>query len=312
MSQAPGKVVYFGGVWRDTENPTPFDRDALEASKACDFGHWSDESHLRASSIGVCQLDFKEKSGIAHAEVKMPEHQLGAYLHDVGSRRPGRIQYSERALSSTLSHELRHAWQHLCLPVSLRNPDSPQGVVLLQRWLEADARAVAFASVVQAVSVLEKSAYTDALVATLDDHPKQVLEYSFDTLNKMAESPPALKQAMRQVFDGWLSLHVPQAQCYTEQTEETLRRASTSRARKAFYKAFNGGRERVHCFTRAEMDPGYPRALAAELGKVEGMGNYLTETQGASFDSGFYARISDFRLERQVKAIQARIRGMRT
>lgn len=72
----------------------------------------------------------------------------------------------------------------------------------------------------------------------------------------------------------------------------------------------SGGHGIMPVYTRESLDPEYPQKLAEALGFLGDKmgGNYLTETSGPAFNSDFYTRVCNYRLERSVARIAEKLR----
>lgn len=266
---------------------------------------------LRRGGLGAFLADFRDRKKIEmRYNDSMPHNVKARYTYRPGSRENGAIEMRYAAHAATLGHEIRHAWQHLCLPpVSLACPDSPEKQVMLDRFMEADARAVEFGVAIQTIDDQESqdSRYAGNLMASLDDYQKEIFEHSAGKLHEICNSPALFRQAMRQAFDRWMAFSPNASEHYRAQTEETLKGAVVSGGllRSLFNVRNKGGSPR---YTAKGLGD-YPQKLAEALGylgnRVEG--NYLTDTRGPAFNSEFYTRICDFRLERAVENLSRRL-----
>ncbi|MBI4030521.1 MAG: hypothetical protein HY370_02500 [Proteobacteria bacterium] len=260
-------------------------------------------------SIGSFLKDFCDLEDINIKNTRLPQGTDAIYEHARGGARKGVIKLGQYANALLLGHEIRHAWQHLRLPPELFYPSSAQAQILLDRFIEADARAIEFGVALQTIHEMRvENGYAWSLLASMGDCQKEIIECSVEKLDEICSSPEKLKQAMRQAFDGWIAISPAAPSSYREKTEKTLRIAHISKIGKRFFDIVNGGRQPIPCYTESDMDGDYPGNLAAALGFLGDHmnGNYLMETKGPAFNSPFYTRICDFRLECAVDGINAR------
>lgn len=265
---------------------------------------------LRRGGLGAFLAVFKDEKVIEFKyNESMPDDVRGRYVYRQGSRVEGFIEMRYEAHAAVLGHEIRHAWQHLCLPDSLAYPDSPEKQVMLDRFVEADARAVEFGVALQTIHNpgSDESRYAGNLMASLDDYQKEIFEHSAKMLHEISNSPDLFRQAMRQAFDRWIAFSPAAGEHYRTQTEGALRDASASGG---LLKGLFNVRNKWGSPRYAAKGLGdYPQRLAEALGYLGDRmeGNYLTDTKGLAFDSKFYTRICDFRLERAVEGLSRRL-----
>lgn len=283
---------------------------------ASSLHNWHIET-VKRSNIGKTVVDI-----VGGDKIKIENNYLinGAiYHHTTGMRTLGHIEIGRMANALLIGHELRHAWQFMTLPGHVLSPNSPEEQVLLDHFIEADGRAFEFGLTIQIVNDMGvfKTAngeyygneYAHNLLACLDPYEKEVLEYSLTTLKDICDSPAKFKQAMRQVFDLWITIVPVAPEAYKAETEKHLQAAERSIVTKLFNRIIRGGLSGKPNYVSSGIRPQYVQSLIESLGQLgDSMpGNYLTETTGLDFTSEFYSRICDFRLENSVGAANQRL-----
>ena len=291
---------------------SPLDsRNSLE-DRTCRFFHsYSDDGykdHLRAlemSDIGAWLANSAQKAGIRFERNKqLPDNTEGQYNLASGTRVPGKVEYGQHLNAMILGHELRHGWQHLKLPADCLNPQSPDEFILLDRFIEADGRAVEFGITLQIAEAMHfNHEYSWHLLASLDDYEKQICEYDTAKAQEIARSPEKLQQAMRRAFDLWISQTPYAPAAYDDQAQDRLQSASTSKLYKIFFRVARNGLSPKQAFTRTGIDPAYVDKLVHNLGYLgdQMRGNYLTATNGPSFTDRFYTLPNNYKLEREAR-----------
>lgn len=224
----------------------------------------------------------------------------------------GNIRIGELANALLIGHELRHACQFMTLPGEVLSPQSPEEAVLLGHFLEADGRAFEFGLTIQIVNEMRLmqdedgyvygNEYAHNLLASLDDYEKEVLEYSLPKLKEICNSPEKFKQAMRQVFDLWITIAPNAPEAYREETEKTLDMAISSEWKHKVMGVLKDGLTMRPNYISRGIRPEYVQKLVESLGNLGPSvpGNYLTDTKGLDFTSEFYTRVCDFRIEDKV------------
>lgn len=320
-------MIDFGVCWDDDEFPfknflnpngnqkkSPFDEGVQEGVRTCRFFYRTPISDhmvaLKAGDIGKYLARFCEEMALDMKESDdLPEDTEGLYLHTRGSVLKGNILFGKKINVLLLGHEIRHAWQHLRLPPALQNPDSAQGQIFLDRFIEADARAIEFGVALQTIHAMRTShRYSYNLIACFDRYQKEICESSMERLEEICASPAEIKMAMRRAFDHWIAIGPTQKE-YDENTQKTLDMARTGHHLRKVFNFFSGGRGVLPVYTRDHLDPAYPQKLAEAIGFLgdDMGGNYLTQTTGPDFNSAFYTRICHYRLERAAAQISRRV-----
>ena len=307
--------AWFSSLIGDEKTVHPFHEKAREQARS--FRRFSNTvyyhmPYLVESAIGQYLYEFSKHINIQYKPSrKLFDREGAAYVAKRGSRKPGYILYGEFCNAAIVGHEIRHATQHLTLPTDLLNPSSAEEQILLDRFIEADARAIGFGITLQIVHELKLSNdYAFHLLGYLDDHEKEICDYSYEKLNVICASPKKLKQAMRNVFDWWIA-HGPQLHgSYDKDTENTLKMAQASKLYRAFFNSRNKDKDKLlatPCYDRTGIDPAYveERNPLASSDNMEG--NYLTETKGPSFTDEFYTRPCQYRLEREAETLKNRL-----
>lgn len=294
----------------------PFDAGQTVVQRCSRFfmGDNPDEhiNALKESSIGRSLAQLREKRKIKiERKYSVDINGLSATYHHIsGTRIPGVIKVNLLVNALLLGHELRHAWQHLTLPGEVLCPRTPEEKILLDHFLEADGRATEFALTIQmahSMGIHQRAdgrvygnEYAHNLLACLDPYQKEVLEYDLKKMDEIVASPQKLKQAMRQVFDLWITQVSLAPEVYRQETEKHLGFAKRQGKLEAIFNRYiRGGLSSLPQFTEQGIRPAYVEMLTKSLGELCGMGgNYLTESKGPAFTSEFYTRICDVRLEK--------------
>jgi hypothetical protein len=286
-----------------------FGENSQKNSRSSEFFYKREfQDHLEAlnsSSIGRFLGEGAKKLEIKiEYNSEMSENSDGTYIRMRGFRRQGKIEYGDHMNALILGHEIRHVWQHMSLSSGVQNPISPEEQILLDRFIEADGRAVEFGLTIQiAHEMTLNHEYAHNLLACFDGYEKEICEYSIKKIEELGQRPDLLKQAMRNVFDWWVA-HSPTApDVYDQGTEESLKMGTKNTFYKAVFDLVNKGFSPRPCYIRSGIDAAYVENLVEELGSLGSImgGNYLTESDGLSFTDEFYTRPCQYRLEREAQ-----------
>lgn len=270
---------------------------------------------IKKSAHGKMLYDFAEKSGVVlRQSMSMPNNTLAHYVHGEDTLHPGVVEYACFLTPAILGHEYRHAWQHLnglmAIPVG-----SPEEMIMRDRFIEADARAFEFATAVEYISATGvKNNYARCMLGAMEGWSKEILHYSEDEVMRLGQDADALKQAMRHVFDRWISL-TPLAETYNNLSlgalERTRKPGMLSRLFKGqvldvVFDLLDPAAPADKSFQHRGVTPAFVDDLVTRLGQMDeaGHGNYLTQTTGLAFTHAFYTRVHDFRLERSAASLK--------
>lgn len=270
---------------------------------------------IKQSARGKFLSEFAEKSGVGlQQSMSMPNGTLAHYIHGEHSRQPGMVEYASFLTPSILGHEYRHAWQHLTGIMAIP-AGSPEEMILRDRFIEADARAFEFATAVEYIAAVGvKNNYARCMLGAMESWSKEILRYSEDEVLRLGQDAEALKQAMRHVFDRWISL-TPRAEIYNtlsiEALEKTRKPGRLSRLFKGqvldvVFDMLDPAAPPEKMFQYRGVTPAFVDGLVKRLGQMDETGhdNYLTQTAGLPFTHDFYTRVHDFRLERVAASLK--------
>ena len=273
---------------------------------ASDFKYESLDNHkiaLVASPIGAEILRFIERKKIEIIQNdELPERIHGMYVSK--PFHPGHIEYGECTNALVIAHEGRHAWQADVLSRALLSPKSPQDYVLKERFIEADARAIHFATTLQIVNALRlDNHYAELLLEALSPREKQLFASNPKNIEAICSNRSQFLKTVRKAFDCWMIDGLGTS--YDEQIQGALSKSHTSNLARMFYVSAVGLGAFKPCFTEVTPDSDYPGQLGEVLGDLgDGLGdNYLLDTDGPTLNDPFYTRVCNVHVERAIDRV---------
>lgn len=289
-----------------------FDDESQTRGQSCDYFRGEDISKhlevLRTSVIGRFLCNLTQKEGIKiNRNWNLPENTEALYISSPIAGKFGHFEIGNRVHATLLGHEMRHFWQDFSGIRTRMQPISAEEYILMNRFIEADARAIELGITIQvAASLRLDNDYASHLVACLDHEQKRILEYDVDKLERAAHEPALMKQILRQGFDNWIVLS-PAQKAYDERTETEIREQEKAE-RSIRYRLSGGARRHSKAveFTATGLRPAFVATLVEALGvlppgehnnETTGGGNYLIESKGLDFADSFYTRICNHRIE---------------
>lgn len=301
--------IHIGDDWEDGHSS----RSKVETLETADGA----AAYLGETRLGRFAHRIRREYDIPYSRNdNLPADTLARYVYQIGSGKPGKVEYKNVPRTHQFGHEYRHAWQHLELSRDIPEPSSPEEVVLLERFQEADAAAFEFGVAVETVNRrIFKAGFESEKPAGFKIFGKLSNDWKgiigpVENVRDLCLAPEKLKQAMRRAFDLAIA-HFPASEGYRKQAEKKMgdpvvetKKARVSGLARLFFKRPRGEVGAVRVYARRGIDPAYVQKLVDALGYMgpEMPGNYLTETKGPAFDSEFYTGINDIQLERRAQA----------
>ncbi|MCC6598461.1 MAG: hypothetical protein IT559_06695 [Alphaproteobacteria bacterium] len=190
---------------------------------------------LKSSQIGADIFKFLEDKEIEITENKdMPEDVEGRFISPSSGEGNGRIEYGRHVNALILAHEGRHAWQYANLPGEIKAPPAPQDYVLVERFKEADARAIHFAVTLEIChSMRVGHSYSEKLLDCLSPSEKDLYKNDPDYIETLCANKKKFGQVVREAFDFWMIQGL--GTDYDDQIQLALSQAGKSEIKRSFF-----------------------------------------------------------------------------